>query len=126
MRFFTWPLSLRTYLRVFSRRKQALKEGKDGQEPPTDPTQEGPPEDDRGAEVVEPKPEPVPSARDEFHQAYTKKLRAADKDIDDYLSTLDSISYPVSSRLPFPLDYFPHTSLPLPGFAIFGYHPASR
>ena len=107
MRFPARPLSLPTFLSGFSRRRQTPK---DGQEPPTDPAQEAPAEDEQGGEVVEPQPEPVPSARDEFHQAYTKKLQAADKDIEDYLKTLDSVSYPVRSRFFFPPDQFPHTS----------------
>lgn len=94
------------------RRRQALKEGKDGQEPPADPAQEGPSEDEQGAEVVEPQPEPVPSARNDFHQAYTRKLQVADKDVEDYLKTLDSVSYPVGSKFLFPPDWFPHTSAP--------------
>lgn len=124
--FFAWPPSLRIHLSGFSRRKQASKEGKDDQEPQTDLAQEDPSEDERGIEAVEPKPEPVPSARDEFHQAYTRKLQAADKDIDNHLRSLDSVSYPVSSRFPSPPDYFPHTPLSLLGFAIFSYHPATR
>jgi len=51
------------------------------------------------AEAIEPRPEPDPSARDEFHQAYTRKLQAADKDVEDYSRTLDSISYPVGDRI---------------------------
>lgn len=54
--------------------------------------------DGENEEVVEPKPEPDPSARDEFHQAYIKQLEAADKDIEDYSRTLDSVSYPVSEN----------------------------
>ena len=105
MRFPARPLSLPTFLSGFSRRRQTPK---DGQEPPTDPAQEAPAEDEQGGEVVEPQPEPVPSARDEFHQAYTKKLQAADKDIEDYLKTLDSVSYPVRSR------FFPQISFLTP------------
>ena len=80
-----------------SRRRQGLKSGKDGQESSTDPerAQEDFPMNERRSEVIEPQPEPVPSARDEFHQAYTKKLQAADKDVEEYSRTLDSVSYPV-------------------------------
>lgn len=56
-------------------------------------------EDGRDTEVVEPRPEPDPSARDEFHQAYTKLLQATDKDVEDYSRALDSVSYPVSDRV---------------------------
>lgn len=49
--------------------------------------------------MVEPRPEPDPSARVEFHQAYNTKLQAADKDVERYSRTLDSVSYPVSGRI---------------------------
>lgn len=58
------------------------------------------PTSERKSEVIEPQPEPAPSARDEFHQAYTKKLQASDKDLEEYSKTLDSVSYPVSARSP--------------------------
>jgi hypothetical protein len=51
--------------------------------------------DGRHPEVVEPRPEPDPSARDEFYQAYTKKLHSVEKDVEDYSRTLDFVSYPV-------------------------------
>jgi hypothetical protein len=93
---------LRADLRSFSRRRQGLKNGKDGPELPADPegVQEDFLDDERKSEVVEPQPEPVPSARDEFHQAYTEKLQAADKDVEEYSRTLDSVSYPVGARFP--------------------------
>jgi len=50
--------------------------------------------DDRRMEVIEPRPEPDPSARDDFHQEYTKKLQDADRDVEDFSKTLDSLSYP--------------------------------
>jgi hypothetical protein len=60
---------------------------------------------DRRLEVVEPRPEPEPSARDDFHQEYTKKLQNADRDVEDFSNTLDSLSYPVSDTIPlFPRD----------------------
>lgn len=76
--------------------------GKDGRESPadTEPSQEDPSGDEQKAEVIEPQPEPVPSARDEFHQAYTGELEAADRDVEEYSKTLDSVSYPVSTRVP--------------------------
>jgi len=76
--------------------------GGDGRESPaeTELSQEDPSNDEQKTEVIEPKPEPVPSARDEFHQAYTKKLEAADNDVEEYSKTLDSVSYPVSTRIP--------------------------
>lgn len=74
--------------------------------------------------MVEPQPEPIPSARDEFHLAYTKRLQAADKDVEEYSRTLDSVSYPVSvlGSL-FSLQQSPHAPL---GFVIFGNHPTSH
>ena len=80
------------------RRRQGLNNGKDGQGSPTDP--ETVQEDGRKMEVVEPPPEPDPSARDEFHQAYAKMLQDADKGIEDLSRTLDSVSYPVSDSVP--------------------------
>ncbi|KAF9651981.1 hypothetical protein BDM02DRAFT_3183979 [Thelephora ganbajun] len=75
-------------------KRQALKK-KGDQGLPVDPetTQEDFPNDEWKT-VVEPQPERDPSARDDFHQAYTKKLQAADKDVEDYSRTLDSFSYP--------------------------------
>lgn len=49
--------------------------------------------------MVEPRPVPDPSARDEFQQACTRKLQAIEKDVEDYARTLDSVSYPVSDRI---------------------------
>jgi len=79
-----------------------LKNGRDGQESPTDleTTEEDPFRDEQKAEVIEPQPEPVPSARDEFHQAYTKKLQAVDKDEEQWVQNLDLLSYPVRVRVP--------------------------
>jgi hypothetical protein len=116
-------------LRVFFRRKQGLKNGNEGQESPADSpeaTQEDPSEDERRVEVVEPHEEPDPSARDEFHQAYTKTLQAADKDVEEYARTLDSVSYPVSARMLLSPQQSPHTSSSLLGLVIFGHHPPSH
>ena len=101
MRFLPSTLRLRTNLERFVRRRQGLKRGKDGQESPADPEtiEDDSFVDKETAEVIEPEPEPVPSARDEFHQAYTKKLQAADEDVEEYSRTFDSISYPVSARV---------------------------
>lgn len=99
----------RTDLEDFVRRRQRLKKGKDGQESPTDPetAEEDLSRDQQKTEVVEPEPEPVPSAREEFHRAYTRTLQAADKDVEEHSRTLDSISYPVSVRFPLsPQDKF--------------------
>jgi hypothetical protein len=87
------------------RRRQGLN--KDGQGSPGDPesAREDTPNDDRRMEVIEPRPEPDPSARDDFHQEYTKKLQDADRDVEDFSKTLDSLSYPVSDAIPlFPRD----------------------
>jgi len=101
VRFSPRTLRLRTNLERLVRRRQGLKEGKDGHESPADPEtiQESSFTDKRKVEVIEPEPEPVPSARDEFHQAYTKQLQAADNDVEEFSRTLDSISYPVSAIL---------------------------
>lgn len=127
MRFFYYP-QLRTNLERFVRRRQALKNGKDGQESPADPetTQEDFFIDERESEVVELQPEPEPSARDEFHQAYTDKLQAADKDLEDYSKTLDSLSYPVSVMVPLSPQQNPHTSSCFVGFVILCHHPPSH
>lgn len=84
-------------------RRQAVKKGGDGQvsQPETEMARGDRSVDAKGVEVVEPRPEPDPSAREEFHQAYTKKLRAADRDVEDFARVLDFISYPVSSIIPF-------------------------
>ena len=94
-------LRYRTYTE-FVRRRRGLKGESEGEEPPADPEEAGenPPGNEQKIEAVEPLEEPDPSARDEFHQAYTKKLEAADKDVEDYARTLDSVSYPVSARMP--------------------------
>lgn len=83
------------------RRRRGLKGESEGEESPADPEagEENPPGNEQKIEAVEPLEEPDPSARDEFHQAYTKKLEAADKDLEDYARTLDSVSYPVSARV---------------------------
>lgn len=108
-----------------SRRRQG---GTDGQESPADSgmAQEDPSKDERGSEVVELQPEPVPSARNEFHRAYTEKLQAADKDIEDYSKTLDSVSYPVSASFPLPPQQTSHTTSSPLGSVIFGNHPTSH
>ena len=84
-----------------ARRRRGLKGESEGEESPADPEagEENPPGNEQKIEAVEPLEEPDPSARDEFHQAYTKKLEAADKDLEDYARTLDSVSYPVSARV---------------------------
>ena len=70
------------------------------------------PEDWRKMEVVEPRPEPDPSARDEFHQVYIRKLQAADNEVEDYSKTLDSVSYPVSHCVPLSPQWRLDTDLP--------------
>ena len=64
--------------------------------------QENPSEEEQKIEVVEPQEKPVPSAREEFNQMYTKQLEAANKDVEDYAHALDSVSYPVSAGVPHP------------------------
>ena len=83
------------------RRRRGLKGESEGEEPPADPEagEENPPGNEQKIEAIEPLEEPDPSARDEFHQAYTKKLEAADKDVEGSARTLDSVSYPVSARV---------------------------
>ena len=101
-----------------------MKKGKDGHESPADLERalEDLPGNGRKSEVVEPQPEPVPSARDEFHQMYTKRLQAADKDVEEYSRTLDSVSYPVSAGFPPSSTTKPsHHSSSL-GFVIFSNH----
>ena len=98
MRFFALYPSLGADFESFSRRR--LRKGKDGQESLSvdlERAREDYSNSERKSEVVEPQPEPVPSARDEFHQAYTKRLQAADKDVEEYSRTLDSVSYPVGA-----------------------------
>ena len=76
--------------------------GEEDPESPADPetTQGDPSENEPENEAIEPQEELVPSAREEFNQAYAKMLQAADKDVADYARTLDSISYPVSIEIP--------------------------
>ena len=79
-----------------------MKKGGVGQESPADPekTQEDPSDDERETEVVEPYQEPDPSARDEFNRVYTEKLQVVDEAVEEYARALDSVSYPVSVRMP--------------------------
>lgn len=79
-----------------------MKKGGVGQESPADPekTQEDPFDDEQETGVVEPYQEPDPSARDEFNQVYTEKLQVVDEAVEEYARALDSVSYPVSVRMP--------------------------
>ena len=87
---------------VIVRRKLGVRGELEDLESPTDleSTQEDSSKNEQKTEVVEPQQEPDPPARDEFHQAYVKKLEAADKDVEEYARSLDSVSYPVSARMP--------------------------
>ena len=111
-----------------ARRRRGLKGESEGEESPADPEagEENPPGDEQKIEVVEPLEEPDPSARGEFHQAYTKRLEAADKDVEDYARTLDSVSYPVSVRVSRSPQQSLHTGLSLLGLVIFSRCPPFR
>ena len=110
------------------RRRRGLKGESEGEESPADPEagEEDPPENEQKIEVVEPLEEPDPSARDEFHRAYTKKLEAADKDVEDSARTLDSVSYPVSARVTRSTLQSLHTGSSLLGLVIFSRCPPFR
>ena len=85
---------------LFFRRKQGLIKGKGGQRPLADHSEMTTHDLPGGCDGIEPRPEPDPSARDEFHQEYTKQIQAADKDAEDLSRTLESVSYPVSKTFP--------------------------
>ena len=110
------------------RRRRGLKGESEGEESPADPEagEENPPGNEQKIEAAEALEEPDPSARDEFHQAYTKKLEAADKDVEDYARTLDSVSYPVSVRVTRPTLQSLHTGSSLLGLVIFSHCPPFR
>ena len=110
------------------RRRRGLKGESEGEESPADPEagEENPPGNEQKIEAVEPLEEPEASARDEFHQAYTKKLEAANKDVEDYARTLDSVSYPVSARATRSTLQSLYTGSSLPGLVIFSRRPPFR
>ena len=112
----------------FVRRRRGLKGESEGEESPADPeaNEENPPGNEQKTEEVEPLEEPDPSARDEFNRAYNKKLEAADKAVEDYARTLDSVSYPVSARTSHPLLQTLHTSSSVLGLVIFRRCPPFR
>ena len=114
--------------RIIVRRKLQSRGELEDLELPTDleSTQEDPSKDKQKAEVVEPQQEPDPPARDEFHQAYVKKLEVADKAVEEYTRSLDSVSYPVSARTPLSQQQTPHTNSSLLGLVIFGQRPPSH
>ena len=122
-----WCPWYRANLENLARRRQGLK-AEEGQESSADPegTQEELDENEPEIEVVEPPEELDPSAREDFNQAYIKKLQAVDKEVEEYARTLDSVSYPVSFKIPLAPQQTPHACWPLLGLVIFGHHPASR